>query len=258
MMKKLLFLIVVASMCMSCSTQKQTASIRVNESHNGLNSLDWDGIYRGMLPCADCEGIQTTVYLNRNLTYTLETRYLGKSDSVFRETGKIIWNASGSQISLASSGNSQATRYAVGENTLTQLDRSGNMITGNFAYMYTLSKSNYVIYEKYWKLVELNGKAVPSGNAPGREIHLIFKENNRVTGSAGCNTLTGGFSVAGMNRIQISKVATTMMACLNMDLERQFLNVLEQADSYYIVNDELILNRGRMAPLARFKAVSMK
>jgi heat shock protein HslJ len=42
-----------------------------------------------------------------------------------------------------------------------------------------------------------------------------------------------------------------------MELETQFLKVLEMADNYTIAGDNLVLNRARMAPLARFKSVVM-
>ncbi len=48
------------------STTKATA---LANPDNSRTSLDWDGIYRGVLLCADCEGIQTTIYLNRDLGY---------------------------------------------------------------------------------------------------------------------------------------------------------------------------------------------
>jgi len=49
------------------------------------------------------------------------------------------------------------------------------------------------------------------------------------------------------------------MACLNnMEIESQFLKVLTMADNYNIVGDLLVLNKARMAPLARFKTVYMK
>ena len=33
-------------------------------AHNSQNSLDWAGVYQGILPCADCEGFDTVITLN--------------------------------------------------------------------------------------------------------------------------------------------------------------------------------------------------
>ena len=34
----------------------------VNDEHNAKNSLDYIGMYKGILPCADCEGIETFLH----------------------------------------------------------------------------------------------------------------------------------------------------------------------------------------------------
>lgn len=114
------------------------------------------------------------------------------------------------------------------------------------------------ITERYWKLVELRGQ--PVANVGAREPHIILKEKDqRVAGSGGCNSLMGGYQITAPNRISFSKVASTMMACSQgMDTERGLFEVLETADSYTVNGDTLVLNRARMAPLARFEAVYLQ
>jgi heat shock protein HslJ len=147
----------------------------------------------------------------------------------------------------------------VGENLLTQLDKQGNKITGDNASRYVLSKSNYEILEKYWKLVELNGKDVAVDSSFIKEPHIIFKgSNNRIMGNGGCNGISGEFKVEGLNQITLSKIISTRMACQHMKLESEFLEVLQNADNFSVVGDMLMLNKARMAPLARFKAIYMK
>lgn len=41
-------------------------------------SLDWAGKYKGVLPCADCEGIEMELELKSDKTYELTEEYLGK------------------------------------------------------------------------------------------------------------------------------------------------------------------------------------
>jgi hypothetical protein len=43
-----------------------------------------------------------------------------------------------------------------------------------------------------------------------------------------------------------------------METETELLKVLSMVDSYDLVGDTLVLNRARMAPLARFKDVKVK
>jgi len=265
-MKKLMLVVFIflTGLSLSCNQSKKSQNKEVAEpvatADNSKNSLDWDGVYRGVLPCADCPGIQTTIHLNKDQSFRSTVRYLGKEDNVFEHSGNFTWNAEGNTITLSNAGNNnQPLNYFVGENTLTQLDMQGQKVTGERATDYVLTKANYAIVEKYWKLTELNGKPVVMDSAFGREPHIILKDHdNRVNGFAGCNSLSGYYEVRSMDRISFSKIATTKMACPKLDLETEFLKALESADNFNVNGDELILNKARMAPLARFKTVYMK
>jgi len=135
----------------------------------------------------------------------------------------------------------------------------GRKITGVFANAYVLSKSRYAILEKYWKLVELNGKLVVVGSTFVKEPHLIFKEaGNRALGNAGCNKFSLTFSTGNDDRISIHHGAITQMDCPRMNFEREFLDALRRADNYNLIGDTFVLNKARMAPLARFNRVYLK
>lgn len=222
---------------------------------NSRNSLDWAGTYRGVLPCADCEGIETIVTLGSDGSYTSQSRYLGKGKEIFSERGNFTWNAAGSQVTFDGS---QPARYAVGENKLTRLSLDGTSITGPLAEHYVMAKQGEGVTEKYWKLVELNGRPVP---ALDREPHFILKAQDKsVIGFGGCNRFSGSFTLdESAARIRFGQVASTMMACsTGMDVESEFHKVLNTADNYSLHGDTLTLNRARMAPLARFEAVYLR
>ena len=128
--------------------------------------------------------------------------------------------------------------------SLATVDNSENVLDDN-------------LVEKYWKLTELFGEQVNTSEG-GNEAYIIFKkEDNRITGKGGCNTFNGSFSLMPGNRIIFSKTISTMMMCANMDAETKLHQVLEMADNYTISGDKLVLNKARMAPLARFEAVYM-
>jgi heat shock protein HslJ len=117
------------------------------------------------------------------------------------------------------------------------------------------------ITEKYWKLIEINGKTVAGDDLPKQPFIILKAEGNLVTGNGGCNTLTGTYEIdRTANRIKFSQMATTLMACLNMEVEDQLKRALEMADNYSLSSDGkyLSLNRARMAPLARFEVVYLK
>jgi heat shock protein HslJ len=113
------------------------------------------------------------------------------------------------------------------------------------------------ITEKYWKLKTLQGQAIIMAENQEQEIHIILKtEENRFTGFSGCNTFNGIYALEDGNRIRFSKLASTMKACPDLDVdEAAFLKVFDLADNYTISNDILSLNVGRRAPLAVFEAV---
>src|SRR6187431_1282003 len=72
---------------------------QAQDSHNSMNSVDWVGTYRGVLPCASCEGIETELTLNKNKTYDLITRRIGKGDlGVKAISGSFSWDKAGNKI----------------------------------------------------------------------------------------------------------------------------------------------------------------
>ena len=227
-----------------------------------MNSLDWAGVYKGTMPCADCEGIETEIILNQNSSFIIGRKYLGKSDAVVSNSGTFSWNKAGNTITLNEAGNdAKHNQYLVGENSLTKLDADGKKIESSFAAMYELKKVaiDMGITDKYWKLVELNGQKIPAPEAGGKEAHFVLSTSEKkIHGNNGCNGFNGSYELMEGNRIQFSKMATTMMACMNVPYDNEYLKVFEMADNYTIQGNTLSLNKARMAPLARFEAVELK
>ncbi len=117
-----------------------TAAETISDGHNSQNSIDWAGTYRGTLPCADCEGIETAITLNQDGTYQKSETYLtnreGKKN--FEENGKFSWDTTGSIVTLhADSGDFMCK---VGEGKLFALDMEGKMVEGQLADKYILVK----------------------------------------------------------------------------------------------------------------------
>lgn len=252
----------------SVSTETAGGTQTVVDGHTSQNSLDWWGTYTGVLPCASCEGIKTTVTFTRDLNYTMKAVYLGKGENEFLQIGTFSWNKAGNTISLSDSDGGDA-QFFVGENQLIRLDRDGNRITGSLAENYILKKQTSIeepalvnaIEASGWQLIELMGRPVED-NLPGtKSPDMIFnKSQGRVAGFAGCNQYFGSYELREYNRINIEKIGSTMMACpeKEMKLEQEFLKVLEQADSYEIAGNILIFYKAKTAPLARFRAINVE
>jgi heat shock protein HslJ len=231
------------------------------DAHNSRTSLDWAGTYQGVLPCADCEGIDTRLTLASDGTYQIRTRYLGKSDTVFWASGSFAWNEAGAIVTLAGQ-EEGASRYQVVENALIQLDRDGGRIEGALAERYRLAKRVAptegpvaALMARRWLLVEVLGKPVaPAGQGKEAELRFDWVEE-RVSGTGGCNTFSGPFELGDGNRIRFpGPMAATKMACPDMTTDEAMQDALAQVDNWTMQADSLSLNRARMAPLLRLVA----
>lgn len=281
MKKSLLILGIIAFSLTSCKKEIETETegtsvdstiVQVDE-HNAKNSLDYIGIYKGFLPCADCEAIETTIALNED-SYIKETVYKGKSNEVFKETGKYTWNEAGNTITL--SGSEAPNQYFVGEGMLFHLDADGNRVEGDLADSYRLSRiqisepvapvqkeevktkeiAKVDLKNSKWRLVKLNGKTIQKNTDTKKEFGINFNTDGRFSAFAGCNNMMGSYKLKEeVSRIEFSKVASTMMACEDMVTEQEFAKVLETVDNYNFDGKTLKLNKARMAPLAEFEII---
>ena len=132
---------------------------------------------------------------------------------------------------------------ATEENQVSAVHNSQNGLDSTGIY----SGVDSLLVENRWRLVELNGRPVERQDA-----FLILDQENRVSGNLGCNTFAGSYNLKIGNRIEFSQVVSTLKLCLDMEVEDGFKKVLETADNYNVNENSLILNRARMAPLARF------
>lgn len=231
--------------------------LSISAQDNSRTSLDWNGIYSGIIPCADCQGIKTDIDLHPEGTYSLARKYLGKDDSVYTEYGTFHWNEQGNMITLENTiGGSRHVYFKVGENHLTMVDAEGRMVQSDLADMQVLWKAGMgpFLTNRYWNLHELRGTEIERGNNSSNVPFLIlWSGSSRVTGNAGCNTFTGSYEVSPETlQIHFSELASTQMICARMELEDQLMEVIEMTDNYSLNGDTLSLNRARMAPLAKF------
>jgi heat shock protein HslJ len=91
-----------------------------------------------------------------------------------------------------------------------------------------------------WQLTQLGEKAITPDPQRGPNITLN-SERHRVTGTGGCNRITGSYTLEG-DKLKFSQMASTMMACISgMDTEHAFLDALGKTDSWKITADRLEL-----------------
>ncbi|MBO9583815.1 MAG: copper resistance protein NlpE N-terminal domain-containing protein [Flavobacterium sp.] len=130
--------------CESKKTQneeKNTQETEVMSEDNSKNSLNWSGVYKGVIPCADCEGIEEEITLTDDGNFTKKSTYLGKEkENIFTDTGVFTWDKTGSIITTITKDKSSTISYQVGENKLIQLDNENKVITGPLAEKYILNQ----------------------------------------------------------------------------------------------------------------------
>jgi uncharacterized lipoprotein NlpE involved in copper resistance len=93
--------------------------------------------YVGSLPCADCEGIDVSLQLNKDSSYIMNSVYKDSSNNSVKDIG--TWSMKGKDTLYLSNDN-HSLIYIKTDTGLIQLDGNGNRITGSLANMYVLHK----------------------------------------------------------------------------------------------------------------------
>jgi uncharacterized lipoprotein NlpE involved in copper resistance len=146
-MKKLIYVWLILFAFTACKNNQEKDTVeelveteQVPDMHTSKIALDWQGVYKGILPCADCEGIEIEVSLSDDKTYVVKRLYLGKEDNYFEETGVFEWTEDGGSIVLDEKVKGSPTLFKVGENYLLHLNQKGEIIEGELAEKYVLRK----------------------------------------------------------------------------------------------------------------------
>ena len=85
-----------------------------------------------------------------------------------------------------------------------------------------------------WQLEQLGGVLIEPSSDPRRNAQIQFDFNGRVSGTGGCNRLTGTFERNGSS-LKLGQLGATRMACENQAAEineTQFFAALKETASY--------------------------
>jgi uncharacterized lipoprotein NlpE involved in copper resistance len=98
--------------------------------------------YSGILPCSDCEGIQTTINLMGDYSYQKLSSRLGRKGKIagetVDETGR--WMLEGRDTIHLMDVTGGPNRYLKTDSSLFQLDLNGALVTGPLANRFELKK----------------------------------------------------------------------------------------------------------------------
>jgi heat shock protein HslJ len=131
--------------------------------------------------------------------------------------------------------------------TLTLLDSGGKVLAEYKAVSQDLAGTSWMVNSYN------NGNQAVVSVLEGSELTAEFASDGTLSGSSGCNTFTGGYTVDG-EKITIGPLATTMMACEEdlMNQEAQYLAALQSAAVYSIDGNTLQLRTADDALAALF------
>ncbi|WP_337167590.1 envelope stress response activation lipoprotein NlpE [Xenorhabdus bovienii] len=136
MNKKILLALVAVGVltavgCQNNVASQDNATLQENALQNKLQTTE--SVFTGVVPCADCTGIETTLQLSSDGSYILGQIYLEakNEENTFFETGH--WIKSGKKIDLTHEDGKKSYYQMKGEN-LVMLDIDGEPIQSNFNY----------------------------------------------------------------------------------------------------------------------------
>jgi uncharacterized lipoprotein NlpE involved in copper resistance/heat shock protein HslJ len=280
-MKHLSSMLVLTAILSACAHEKEVTPVKPAiassvDSHISRNSLDWAGVYEGVLPCADCPGIKTRLTLGGDGTFERQTLYLDRETVPRTELGQFTWQASGNVISLDANGGGQ--QYAVGEGRLILLNRDGthpdpqasNRVLARVAKQTPAGGDLSQTLENHrWTLVSAtdienrrNDILFPVADSP-----FVFSFSGAALNARGsCNTLRGSYQINAAGQLNIGRMAATMMACdpASMKADTALAALLAQPLRIDLVEDdqpqlrlitasnETLLLRGQATPEALY------
>lgn len=108
-----------------------------------------------------------------------------------------------------------------------------------------------------WSATQLADKAVAAAGT-SRGAFLVFESGGRVSGSDGCNRVTGSYELAD-EAVTFSRMAGTRMACKDTgDVESAFNAALTNAATWRTIGDRLEFFDSGGRRLARFEALPVR
>ncbi len=178
-MRKVSLLIIACftTICTACTTSELTTEpvdVAVGESRLPLSVI---GTWRGVIPCADCPGINYNLSLNENNTFEETMVYQDRDAAPFTRSGS--WRIYNGMLELSGS-DTVHTRFdlsTAGE--LYMLDQQGKRITTNLADRYKLYKDNLTAEDNttLWnERRKLGIDFVATGNEPGWALEIDLEK----------------------------------------------------------------------------------
>jgi len=99
------------------------------------------------------------------------------------------------------------------------------------------------LLDQEWVLQSLGTKDSEVPVIDGSSVTLTLGSDGTASGSAGCNSFGGSYTITG-DQISFDEIVSTLMACVDdavMEQERQYLEALQSAGTYLVTADALTI-----------------
>lgn len=108
-----------------------------------------------------------------------------------------------------------------------------------------------------WRAVQIGDRQVSTGPRERDPWLELDSHVQRVTGSGGCNRMSGSYE-AGHGMLRFGPLISTKMACVSMETESAFFRALERTRGYRIQNRALVLTDDMGRALARLEEGNLR
>jgi heat shock protein HslJ len=222
----LVFLAAAVTGCDSSKTIESPAAPAASDApvvdmHTSRNSLDWSGDYEGVLACENCPGIHTRLTLGEDGAFEIVTRRLAPGAAPSSAQGRFEWESDGNTVVLDAAGG--GWRFAVGEGRLLLRD-AGQTWASPDAVLARVSPGGEsagqplagMLQDHRWTLVNATDAANSRIDVlfpdPERPFEFSFAES-RLHAEGGCNGIRGGFRISADDKLEVTGMMSTQMAC---------------------------------------------
>ena len=259
-MKSFLTMITFVFLC-GCSSVAEPLATIPPPKDSSRTSIDWVGAYEGNIHCTQCATHKVRLALYSDKTYIITEYDANQSSKPYHNLGTFRWDEQGQGIFLQG-GKESNMWYQIGENKITVLDKNYTSLPqtspdDNILYK-TSSKNDKPIKEVenyYWKLISLGEKPLALEKNIRFPYIFLQKDEKRFYGFAGCNRVTGAYTLPSTMHISFPNALSTRMMCQDIALEQGFLALLNQIKTYQLENNILSAFDANKTLLGKFQLI---
>lgn len=119
-----------------------------------------------------------------------------------------------------------------------------------------MKNAQLLLTETQWMLESIEGEEI--GTDYALRPFIKFDTNFNITGSLGCNSLFGTYSVNRKHKMTINYTGSTKRLCQQMSVERKFIKALKRDIDTYEIKDGMLYLSSENEEVLCFKGVDMR